>query len=764
MIRPNIAEALTLAVQYHLAGNLHVAEQLYQQIVQADPTYAEAHHLLGVVAALTGRHAQAITSIRQALLLKPDLPEAHCYLGMLLADEGKEDEAVSHWRQALVARWDYPEAHNNLGNALVRLGQLDDAVACHREALRINPNFADGHNGLGCALLQQGQVDEALRCFREALRLQPDLALAHNNLGNALARQERAEEAIACYQEALRLQPNFPQASTNLGGALALQGKLAEAVPFYRQALVSWPDFAEAHTGLGNVLSSQDNLDEAVTHYQHALRVRPDYPEAHFGLGNALVAQGRLPEAVAHYRDALRFKPDYAEAHSNLGGALVRQDQLETAVTCGHEALRIRPDYPEAHNNLGSALLRLGKLDEAAMHFQRALELKPTFTDAIVNLGTVRKGQRRFDEALACIDQALRQQPAQPQIHINLALLRLLLGDWEQGWAEYEWRFQIDDFQRGPLPQPRWDGSPLAGRTLLVLAEQGLGDTLFFLRYVLFLQSSGERVIFQCQRPLLRFLTDFLGKDCLVVQGERLSEFDVCAPVLSLPRILGTCPTNVPAPVPYLHARPNLVEHWRRELSECDARRATCDVKSVSSNIVHRASHFARVFKIGIAWQGSRVFIEDRQRSIPLTLFARLARVPGVELISLQKGPGTEQLSAVSCQLSDNRQLTADRFNVLDLGSGLDDMSGPFVDTAAVMMNLDLVISSDTAIPHLAGALGVPVWVALSLVPDWRWLLERDDSPWYPSMRLFRQKRFGHWDDVFERMAEELAAVAVAEH
>jgi hypothetical protein len=330
------------------------------------------------------------------------------------------------------------------------------------------------------------------------------------------------------------------------------------------------------------------------------------------------------------------------------------------------------------------------------------------------------------------------------------------LGDWLNAWPEYEWRLQTEEFPRCPFPQPRWDGSPLAGRTLLVLAEQGLGDTFQFLRFVVSVRQRGERVIFQCQPALLSLLAECLGRADLFAQGSQLPEFDVYSPLLSLPGVLGTVPTTVPAPVPYMRAWAYLVDYWRHELAACGVRCSTCDVNTLPAEQLPRTTHHTPRIKIGIAWQGTPKFRGDRQRSIPLEQFARLAQVPGVQLISLQKGPGTEQLSVVGCQLSDNRPLTTDNSRVLDLGARLDEASGAFMDTAAVMINLDLVISSDTAVPHLAGALGVPVWVALALAPDWRWLLKLEDSPWYPTMRLFRQSSYGDWEDVFKRMTDEI--------
>jgi len=452
------------------------------------------------------------------------------------------------------------------------------------------------------------------------------------------------------------------------------------------------------------------NLRQAEQLYQQILRLQPDCPEAHNALGLLLPSLGRLEEAVTHCRQALHYRPEYPEAHNNLANALHLQDKLDEAVAHYHQALRLMPHYAEAHNNLGLALTGQAKLDEALAHYRQCLETRPDFAGA----------------------------------HWNRSLLWLLRGNFEQGWQEYEWRrWTLPEFTTRPFSQPLWDGSALSGRTILLVAEQGLGDTLQSIRYAPLVKQRGGTVIVECLPPLLRLLAGFPGIDRLVARGSPLPAFDVQAPLLSLPRIFHTALATIPRAVPYLRANPQLVEHWRKSPKS--------EVRSPKSNPSLRTSDFGlrtSDFLVGLAWQGSPTYRYDRQRSIPLAHFARLAKAEGVQLISLQKGPGTEQLGALAGQLP-----------VLDLGSRLDEGSGAFMDTAAIMMNLDLVISSDTAIPHLAGALGVPAWVALPLVPNWRWLLEREDSPWYPTMRLFRQTRQGQWEDVFERMAEELKAV-----
>jgi hypothetical protein len=456
-----------------------------------------------------------------------------------------------------------------------------------------------------------------------------------------------------------------------------------------------------------------------------ALELKPDDAGMHYNLGLAWKELGKLDEATASLRRALELKPDFAEAHNNLGNVLKELGRLDEAVACYGRALELKPQYVLARNNLGLALKDQGKLDEAVACFRQTMELKPDFADAHNNLGITLKRLGRLDDAAACFRRALELKPDFADAHGNQALLSLLTGDFSRGWSEYQWRRKTKESDCQDFPQPLWDGQPLEGRTILLHPEQGLGDVIQFVRYAELVKQRGAAVIVQCPSQLLALLASCAGIDRLVGRGEPLPAFDLQAPLLSLPGIFHTSLADIPAAIPYLSADPGLVEYWRRELDGTDG------------------------FKVGIAWQGSPTNQYDRDRSIPLCFFEPLARCCGVRLLSLQKHWGVEQLQEV-----------AGRFPVIDLGSRLDEASGPFMDTAAVMKNLDLVVTSDTAIAHLAGALGVRVWVALALIPDWRWLLGRGDSPWYPTMRLFRQQRRGDWQGVFNEVQRDLCAIS----
>jgi tetratricopeptide (TPR) repeat protein len=495
-------------------------------------------------------------------------------------------------------------------------------------------------------------------------------------------------------------------------------GRLQEAEEAYQEILRIDPLHADALHLLGLVRLQHGQHAAALENIGRAIGVKPDSEVLWRNLSVAYHALGRHQEAVDAADQALRLNPSYAEAHNNRGVALMAQRKLDEAVASFRQAVRLQPNYVRAHNNLGIALRDHGELDEAVRSFQNALEIEPNSSETHRNLGIALRDRGELDRAKQQFEKVLKISPNDAEAHMNLGFLLLRMGDFEAGWPQYEWRWGTKQFKPRNFTPPVWDGRAIAGQTLLVYAEQGLGDTLQFVRYAaLVRQRAGCRVVVECQKPLATLLSSCSGIDQLVAREEELPPFDFHVPLLSLPRLLGTHVHNIPAGVPYLFAREALVRHWRDRLSDCAG------------------------FTVGICWQGSPTHESDRRRSFPLAHLAALAAVPGVDLISLQKGAGAEQMSGV-------------QFPVMRLG--LDDESWVFMDTAAVVRNLDLVVTADTSVAHLAGALGVPVWVALPKMPDWRWQLDRDDSPWYPTMRLFRQEVAGDWAPVFRRINSAL--------
>lgn len=468
----------------------------------------------------------------------------------------------------------------------------------------------------------------------------------------------------------------------------------------------------DAHAAAKAWLQAGD-LRAAEQAYLAILMRRPEDAPAWHLLGWICQSTKRLDEAVDHYRESLRIDPDNPPAWNNLAAALQQLDRPEEAERCCREALRIEPAYADAHNNLGNSLHNRGRFDEALPCYERALELEPHRADIHHNLGNTHRAEGRLDPSLACYERALRIEPDHPRVNYSRAMLYLQSGDLRRGFAEAHWQYKCEGAVEPFFSGPCWDGAPLDGRTILLHDHQGLGDMIQFIRYATMVADRGGRVLVACSRPLGRILRTCPGVVDSFFRFQDTPRYDAQRVLMSLPDLFGTTLDTIPSTVPYLSADPAEVARRREEIGGDGS------------------------FKIGIGWQGNPGHNKDRERSFRLAQYEGLARIPGVRLYSLQKGFGTEQLGA-----------PGGRFEVTDLGSRSADM----MDTAAAIANLDLVITPDTALAHLAGALGAPVWVALPYAPDWRWMLGRGDSPWYPTMRLFRQPKWGDWDAVFEQI------------
>jgi Tfp pilus assembly protein PilF len=465
-------------------------------------------------------------------------------------------------------------------------------------------------------------------------------------------------------------------------------------------------------------------MPQAEALYRQVLAVEPSHGDACNALAVLALQTNRAAEAVELLERAVASEPDNLKFRGNLGSAYFTANRFEEARATLEQAIAGNPDNSEAHYNLGVTWAALKEFDKAEASYKRCLQLMPRHRESHNNLGNMLREQGRFDEAIVYLDQALQIDPSTAFAHFNRALAWLSQGRLTEGWREYEWRWKCQEFKARHQRYPQWDGRLLENQTLLVHAEQGLGDTIQFVRFLPEVRRRAPRTLVEVQAPLIGLLrqSGFTG---LVAKDSALPPIDAQIAMASLPFTLGTKLETIPAEVPYLRANQELALAWRDYLLRYNG------------------------LKVGIAWQGNPGYREDHFRSFPLVSFAPLADVPGVQLFGLQKGPGREQI-----------EVTKDRLRLVDLGAHIDVDTGPFLDTAAIMQNLDLVITSDTVTAHLAGALGVPVWVALRRGADWRWMAEGTTSPWYPTMRLFRQQVFGQWPPVFAEMASELRTLA----
>lgn len=554
-----------------------------------------------------------------------------------------------------------------------------------------------------------------------------------------LFRQKRAgdwEEVVARVKEALAreaspasVSPRAPHADSreqaeirnNRGCAEAAAGRHLEAVESYREALALAPDFMPAHYNLGNSLYALGRSAEAAESYRWALALDPALPQGWHNLSLALKAQGALDEALHALRRALRIAPDYLEARHTQGELHHERGELDEAQALFRENLSRDPGYLPSWNALGITLQVQGLLEEAVDCYKKALALKPDYLHALNNLGTASRSLGLLEQAKACYLKVLELDEGYADARWNLALVQLQLGEYREGWQGYEWRFsKVDPIPRLEFPQPLWDGGSLEGRTILLTSEQGFGDTFQFVRYAKLLARGGATVLVQAQSEAIApVVATVPGVARVLVRGEPLPEFDCHAPLMSLPHLCATELDTIPAEIPYLFADPALVRKWSPLLS-------------------------GERLRVGLVWAGRKSYKDDLKRSLSLPLFAPLSKVTGADFFALQVGDGAEQAASPPPGVK-----------LTDLGRNIRN----FADTAAVLTQLDLVISADTAVAHLAGGLGVPAWVLLPTGCDWRWLTEREDSPWYPGARLFRQTRRGDWNEVLRRVADCLATV-----
>jgi tetratricopeptide (TPR) repeat protein len=692
----------TAAVEHHRAGRPHLSEPLCRQVLAGDPNHADALHLLGILAHQRGQHEQAAELVRRAVAQSPG---------------------------AAVYR-------STLGEALRCSGRVDAAIASQREAVALDPGYAQGHNNLGVALEQEGLVAEAVLAFEKAVELRAGYAVAHKNLGGALEKLGRTDAAVAHYRRAVEIDPGYASAFVSLGAAAARAGRLDEAIGLCLHATRLRPDHVEAHRRLAVALAERGDTENALTAWQNVVRLDPADGEASFRLGVACAKLERHEAALDAWERCMDLRPGgWADLHYNRGIAYAKLKRWDDAVAAYTKAIELRPSWAMAHNNLATVHARRDDLPAAMAHWDAALRIDPRLAEAHNNLGAVHHGMGNLAAAMEAWDAALRIEPGFPEAHVHRAMVLLLQGDFEAGWAELEHRWvDPQDVRPGRrlagslasprpgYPEPLWDGADPVGKTIFLHAEQGLGDTVQFVRYAPRVASRGARVMIGVQPSLKQLLTSVPGVSEVVAVGEPLPPFDLHLPLLSLPHVLGTNAASIPADVPYVTPDPGLVEAWRQRLAP-----------------------FAGRFRVGLVWAGSPDHADDRRRSCRLDTFAPLGRVPGVVCFSLQVGSAAEQAKA-----------PPDGMTLVDCVPALTDFS----ETAALLANLDLLVSVDTAPAHLAGAMARPVWVLLPFVPDWRWLLRGDTTAWYPSMRLYRQTKAGDHASVVERAAAELSRLA----
>jgi len=671
----------------------------------------------------SGQLDAAQDGYNQILTQQPRHGDALHLMGVLAAQRDAHAQAAEWIAQAIAVDPHKADYHYNLGIALQGLGQLPAAIASYDRAIDLQPGHTNAHTNCGNAWYLLGNFQAALESYEAALALDPADPAIHSNRGNALQSLGQLEQALACYAQALTLAPDFVDALMNQGNALKALKRHAAAAESYRKVIERVPGHVEAHFQYGNVCEATQQWDQALASFDRALALQPRLAQAHYNRGVVLQALQLTEAAIVAYEQAIHCEPLHAKALSNRGVLLQAQQRFDAALHSYTQAIAADPKLSGAYFNRGNTWRDMRRWDDAVADYQAALALDPSGADIHNNCGRLYWQTGDFEAALRSFDLALAADPQYDGAKANKSLVLLLLGDFANAWPLYEWRW------RGSLPklERRHQGFPalqinasLAGKTVLLHCEQGFGDTIQFCRYASAVAALGARVVLEVPRPLLGVMQSLQGVSHLVAEGvdpvSAGESIDFQCPLLSLSLAFQTDLASIPSSTRYLHSQDAKLLAWRKRLGPAQRPR------------------------VGLVWSGNTKHQFDRERSIPLQQLLRYLP-SGVDYVCLQK----------EVRASDQAALDASA-HIQNFASELND----FDDTAALVECMDWVISVDTSVAHLAGALGKPLCLLLPFVPDWRWLLERETSPWYPSATLYRQKALDDWDSVLTRLRRDI--------
>src|SRR5690242_2884680 len=615
-----------------------------------------------------------------------------------------------------------PAAWFEAGLRLMQLGQMAEAELCGRNALALDQGHADAMHLMGMLCLAARQHDLAIQWFALAIRQNAEVADYFGNLGMALQRKDRLDEAIKCFDRALLLNPNQADVWFRMGEILQHQKRFDEAIKCFDHAVTANPDQPDVWFRMGGLLQQEKRVNEAVLSFDQALKLKPDHREAANASGLLYFEAKRFEEALACFTRSVEIDPSQSEAFNFISRCQWGLLRLEEALANGRRAFELNPGSPEITKNVGVILQRLGRDQEALIWFDKALALRPDFPSALNDRFTTLFALRRVEEAFADIDRAIALDPDCVDYPWNRALTRLLLGDLEAGWPAREWgrKSTTLGFVDRKFTQPRWFGEEsIAGKTILLHSDEGLGDTVQYSRYASMAAKLGGRVILEVADVLQPLLTGMEGVALCVPRSKEatLPDFDFHCPLSGLPLAFRTRLETIPAASSYLPPLPEArVKEWRAQLGAHDR------------------------LRVGLVWSGNPQHTNDRNRSTTLRAMSAMLD-PRACFYSLQKETRAEDAA-----------ILAQRADIIDLTGHLSD----FVDTAALISCLDLVITVDTSVAHVAAASGCPTWILLPFTPDFRWLLGRDDSPWYPTVRLFRQDERRDYAVVLARVRAEL--------
>ena len=685
------------ATDFYQTNQLTRAKQVCGEILSASSQHAPTMHLLGLIASQENQLQKAAKLVQRAIDL-----DSVC-----------------------------PVYHRSLGTILQHLGCFQDSVNAYQRVLSIVPNDHDIWNDLGYSFKLLGEIDQAYEHFQKSIAILPSYP-AFYNLGLLMQERGQLEESIVYYKKSIATNPNFDQAYNNLGNVFQETGQYDEAYSYYQQAIKINPKYFEAEVNLGILCMKMEDFGQATKHFQKVLQLSPQYPEAYNNLGLVLWEQGKIEEAKVCFRRALKINTVFPAAYTNLGNVLLKEyGEIGKAIALYKRAISVDPNNFEAFNSLGYAFQQKEDFDRALKAYQKAVEINPGCYEAYCNLGYAHHQHKNFEEALQSYQSALSINSNQARAHFNYSMTLLTMGSFSEGWEKYEWRWQDREFvseHERKFPQPLWDGSSLAGKSILIWLEQGVGDQIMFASLLPELQLQARQVLVETGKRLIPiFQRSYKRVDIIPAQNPPDSillnnSIDFQSPIASLSRWLLPTEASFPKYQFYLKSCPKRTEMLQKKYQKLAGGK----------------------FLIGISWKSANKVLGSR-KTASLAHWESLLSQKDCFFINLQYGDVKREIEEFF-QQTGIQIYCDDEINSLE---SLDDF-------AAQVAALDLIISTSNTTVHMAGALGKPVWTLLSYVSGWRWMIDRSDSPWYPSMVLFRQKSIGNWSSVFQSVHNHL--------
>jgi tetratricopeptide (TPR) repeat protein len=719
------AHALFLGgVALHRENLLEQAMQAYEKVLRMVPGHVGALHHVGIIAIEAGSYEGGAGFLRSALAINAEIGAIHVDLGNAYKQLGQFDLALASYDRALALDGASADLHYSRGNALQALRRFEEALHEYEQALAMNPHDTQALNNRGVVLRELGRFEQALASYDRVLMLTPHCLDALNNRGNVLKELRRFDEALASFNAALFVDPASPDSWFNRGVTEHARGDHDDALASYGRAIDIDANFAQAYHNRSTVLHHLKRYDDALADCQQAIKLKPDYQEAYKSCAAVLRALKHFDTALGCADMAVRLLEDDAHAHDVRGTILKDVKRLEDALAAHERAIELEPRMVSAYQNLANVLRDQKRFAEAEATYTRAIELDNERPESYLNRGTVYAGYGDYARALADYDAALALDPRMAGAYWNRSLLHLEHGNFRQGWIDHEWRWKTPHFENSAdsrnFMQPQWRGQALNGKTILLSSEQGFGDTIQCSRFATLLAARGATVIMEVQRGLVEMLSSIEGVSAVVARGDELPRFDYWCPMMSVPMALAMELEDIPAPAQYLRPDSCRMQAWAQRLGP------------------------QTQLRVGLVWSGNPTHGNDVSRSILFAQFMRMLPI-GPEYVSLMKDVRDGDLAALG-----------ERGDVTLMNEHLHDFS----DTAALCALMDVVVSVDTSVAHLAAALGRPTWILLPAIPDWRWLRDRRDSPWYPAVTLYRQRVLDDWSDVREEVHTNLQSLA----